>query len=525
MVMNRNSSTHRTGLLFTTALGVLALAACNKAAAPGQATAVNAVVASPAPLPLDPNAPTSAPADAPLATALPPAPRARVAASRSREARYDYVNRAAGMNSGFIDSPPDYAVEYQGSRPWVWRAQNGSSRVVESTPEGERYYYYDAGADRPYLVRDSQYTYGYDQGQLAVVYDVHGRPLPDGALDGQSLVAGQYLSRAIALYAAVQQQRHQAAYASNWQARQAAMMRERQAWERQQQQNADWRSWNDQHAADDAWRREADARRAYLAQTPQPYAAVPLAVSPNQRLSYPVSQPRPPQTQTPAIDPGAQARAQQAQADAARQAQLADQAKLADQARRQQAQVQAQALAANQARQAEQVQRAQAQAAQQARQADQARQQQAHAADQARLAEQARRVDQAQRQQAQAAAQQARAAEQARSAEQAQRRRAQAEAARQSQASAQAAAQAAAQQARLAEQTQREQTRAAAAKQNEAAAQVRAAAQADRQHQAEAEAQAARAKARQTAADGALHKPRAERQDNGAPRNASTPQP
>ena len=532
MVMNRNSSAYRTGLLFTTALGVLALAACNKAAAPGQATAVNAVVAPPAPLPLDPNAPMSAPADAPLAAALPPAPRARVAVSRSREARYDYVNRAAGMNSGFADSPPDYAVDYQGSRPWVWRAQNGSSRVVESTPEGERYYYYDPGADRPYLVRDSHYTYGYDQGQLAVVYDVHGRPLPDGALDGQSVVAGQYLSRAIALYGALQQQRHQAAYASNWQARQAAMMRERQAWERQQQQNADWRSWNDQHAADDAWRREADARRAYLAQTPHPYAAVPLAVSPNQRPPYPVSQPRPPQTQTPANDPGARARAQQAQADAARRAQLSDQAKLADQARQQQAQAQsqaqaqAQALAASQARQAQQVQRTQAQAAQQA---DQARKQQAHVADQARLAEQARRVDQAQRQQAQAqaqaAAQQARAAEQARSAEQAQRQRAQGEAARQSRASAQAAVQAAAQKARLTEQAQREQARAVAAKQNDAAAQVRAAAQADRQHQAEAEAQAARAKARQTAADGAAHKPRAEHQDNGTPRNASTPQP
>ncbi len=509
MIMSRNSRTHRATLLFTTALGVLALAACNKATAPGQGTAVNAVVAPLAPLPLDPNAPMSAPVDAPLAAALPPAPRVKVAAPRSREARYDYVNRAAGLNRGFADSPPDYAVNYQGERPWVWRAQDGSSRVVESTPEGERYYYYQSGAGRPYLVRDSRYTYGYDQGQLAVVYDSYGRPLPDGALDGQAVLAGQYLARAEALYAAVQQQRHEAAYAANWQARQAAMMQERQAWERQQRQNADWRAWNDQHAADDAaWRREADARRATASVPPPPlYVAPQQARGPNQPATYPPPQVLQPQAQLPRIDPAVQARAQQAQADAARQAQLADQARLSDQTRRQQVQAQLQAQA-----------QAQAQA-------------QTRAADQARQTEQARLADQARRQQAQAqaqAAQQARAAEQGRMADQMRRQQAQSEAARQSQAaaraSAQTAAQSAAQQARSAEQAQREQARAAAAKQNEAAAQARATAQADRQHQAEAEAQA-RAKARQAAADAAPHKPRVDHQDNGAPRNNVTLQP
>ena len=479
-------------MLLTSALGVITLAACNKSAAPIQPDAANVAVAPVAPLPLDTSVPMSAPATAPLAGSLPSAPPARVSAPKSRQARYDYVNRAADLNSGFADSPPDYAVDYQGSRPWVWRAQNGSSRVVESTPEGERYYYYESGADQPYLVRDSRYTYGYERGQLAVVYDAYGRPLPDGSLKGQAILAGRFLARAQALFAAVQQQRHEAAYAANWQARQAALMQQRQVWERQQKQDVEWRAWSAQHAAEDAaWRREADARRATSApQYSQPYSAPPEGRRPDQRVPYPVQQQPGLPAAPPRIDTAAQARAQQAQADANHQAQLADQVRLADQARRRQAQIQAQA-------QAELEARAQADA-------------RARVADQARSVEQARLAEQARRQQAQAEAM--RQVQQARQADQVQRQRAQAEAKRQNDVAAQAA------------RKHQKEVQAEAQAAADTARHQNALVQAEAQRKVEGESRA-RAKASQAAVDAAARKPRPDRQDRGEPRNEVTPQP
>src|SRR5271157_2989738 len=106
----------KAALLLAGSMAVLSMAACNKT------PAVNQAAAAPPPgaLPPDPNAPAAPPAYAPAANALPPAP-APVYRPRSARARYRYVAQAAEYNSGFADSPPDYAVDYQGARPWYWR--------------------------------------------------------------------------------------------------------------------------------------------------------------------------------------------------------------------------------------------------------------------------------------------------------------------------------------------------------------------------------------------------------------------
>ncbi|MDB5481044.1 MAG: hypothetical protein JWO83_2097 [Caulobacteraceae bacterium] len=421
-------------MLLAGSVAVLSMAACNKT--PG----VNQAAASPPPgaLPLDPNAPTAPPAYAPAANALPQAPPAPVYRLQSREARYRYVARAEEYNNGFSDSPPDYAVDYGGARPWYWRAQNGAYRVVEPTPEGDRYYYYEPGADQPFLVRDPQYTYGYDNGQLAVVYDAYGRPMPDYTVSGQAYQAGRYLARARALYEAAQRDRHEAAYASYWQAGQNDLMRQQQEWAREQQRNADWQAWQSQNAPNAyAWQQEANVRHAYAqAYAPRGAPAYPPGPPPAQPAPYPAALPPPGLAATQQAQQAQQAQlaqveaarraqqaaqtqaaqAQQAQAAAARQAQIAQgqqQQLLAEAGRRAAAQQvaqaqQAQAAAARQARiaqgqqqqlqaeagrraaaqqaaqaQAAQAQARQAQAAQaqaQARQAAAAREQQAHAA-------------------------------------------------------------------------------------------------------------------------------------------------
>ncbi len=419
----------RTALLLTGSLVLLSLAACNKTPPASDAAAG----APPGAVPLDPNAPATPPAYAPVASALPPAPPAPVSRPRSSEARYGYVARAEAFNNGVAGSPPDYAVDYQGARPWYWRAQNGASRVVEATPDGDRYYYYAAGADQPYLVRDPRYAYGYENGQLAVVYDAYGRALPDDVAARQADLAGRYLARAQALREAAQREQHEAAYAAYWQARQDDLRRQQQDWASQRQKNADWQAWQAQNAADaNAWRQEADARHAYdHASDARSAPALPPAPArdqprdqrgPGPAPGMAVTPQGPPPADTrPGLDAARRAQQDQIAAETARRAQQAAQAQTqaADKARLALAQQQqdtqkAQARLAA-AQQQQETLKVQAEAARRTAAAQQAARAQveAQAANQARLAAAQRQQLDVQKAQTEAARRAAAAAQQA----------------------------------------------------------------------------------------------------------------
>ena len=160
--------------LAVVALVAVAAAGCQKSgAAAGDVSQAPPPIAT---LPLsDASAPPPPPA--PVASALPYHPIGRARAASSRDA-YAFADRANAASYGFGDAPPDYAFNYQGSRPWAWQGDNGYETVVEPLPDGgDRYYYYQPGSDEPYFVRDPDYGYGYQGGVLVVVYDRHGHLL------------------------------------------------------------------------------------------------------------------------------------------------------------------------------------------------------------------------------------------------------------------------------------------------------------------------------------------------------------
>ncbi|MDQ2861830.1 MAG: hypothetical protein M3T55_14155, partial [Pseudomonadota bacterium] len=238
--------------------------------------------------------------------------------------QYQYVDQAASMSAAFANTPPDYTVDYQGTRPWIWRSGDGAYRIVEAAPAGERYFYFMPGAQTPFLVRDASYTYAYDQGRLVVVYDATGRPLAPTLAARQAALAGRYLARARALYVAASRDKHQAAYAANWQARRPSILAQQQQWRQQQQKNQAWRTWHDQHAPAEqaSLDRERAKRQAYAAQLAS--AATPGARA--DRTPAPLAHSR--QSNVVAAAPGpawgqartiAQRRADQAEVDAARQ--------------------------------------------------------------------------------------------------------------------------------------------------------------------------------------------------------------
>ena len=178
-------------------LGAASLGACNKS---DDATVAQAGAEPALPLTVSGASPSAA---GPSVDALPAARDVSIVNVRNPDDEYAYLDQAYYQSDAFEDAPPDYAFDYDGVRPWVWRSANDALEFAEPLGrDGYRYYYYQPGAANPYLVRDNGYAYGYDRGQLAVIYDPSGRALSAAEMAGRRDYAGRYLARADTLYRA-----------------------------------------------------------------------------------------------------------------------------------------------------------------------------------------------------------------------------------------------------------------------------------------------------------------------------------
>jgi hypothetical protein len=265
----------RRSLLLAAAVLALPLAGCDKPAQKNSSTdttATTQAAAAPAPLAALPLAagPATASAPAPTAAALPKSKPVRYAKPDSD--RYAYLDRAYSMSRTLGDAPPDYTYDYGQQQPFVWRSDDGYQRIAEQLPDGGmRYYYYQPGADEPYLVQDPQYSYAYSNGALTVIYDSRGRILEDEFSERQGDIAGRYLARAEALYSASVREQHEAAAAENWNRQRDRIYEDRQRWRDQQDQDPDWRAYHDAHRQDEQshWAMERYRRAAEAARTAQ----------------------------------------------------------------------------------------------------------------------------------------------------------------------------------------------------------------------------------------------------------------
>jgi hypothetical protein len=232
------------------------LAACQRQT--GQVSAMPLTMADGPPL-----------ADAPPASALPAAAPASVAPLRDPSQGYAYADRAWATSTAFGDSPPDYAFYDDGVTPWVWEAGDNSWLVAEPCDGGERYYYYEPGADEPYFIEDPDYGYGFDGGALVVVYDHFGRQLPARDFAGRAGAAGRFLARGEALRRAARGAPHQAVAANNWDARRGMIAAQRVAWTREATSQPAWRAFHNQHQGQELahWSGEASRREALAARS------------------------------------------------------------------------------------------------------------------------------------------------------------------------------------------------------------------------------------------------------------------
>ena len=244
-----------------TALLCLALAACNKTPQADNQPVTGAPIAA---LQLA-TAPPPPPTYAPPAAALPPAPRP--VAYRPAPQHWRYLTDAYDMSDAFGDTPPDYTIPYDGEDPYVWRADDGAYRVVEWLPDGARYYYYEPGADEPFLIQDPEYSYAYDDGALVAVYTLAGALVADRIAAERAGYAARYYARGHDLYRAAQQDRRRAAYADNWRERAPMIQAQRVRWQEGRQEQPGWRDWNRVHQTQQEarWAPERQRRAAYAA--------------------------------------------------------------------------------------------------------------------------------------------------------------------------------------------------------------------------------------------------------------------
>ena len=209
--------------------------------------------AAPATLPLTTTGPATLVA-APPATALPagqPMPLRRLA---NRRQGYGYLDRANYQEEAFADAPPDYSFDQDGVRPWTWASRDGARVITEPVAGGYRSYYYDAGAQEPYLVREPRYSYAYENGALVGVFGQDGRMYDPQAGNEQALAAARYHQRARSLWRNAQDGQRVPVNAHAWGDRRADLSSQRMNWQSHVADNPDWSSWHNDHGAQERGR-------------------------------------------------------------------------------------------------------------------------------------------------------------------------------------------------------------------------------------------------------------------------------
>jgi hypothetical protein len=249
---NRIAARWLTPRVLSAVMVALPLAACDKGA-----IAVNAATTVVAPL--DPLPPTTA-QDA-STSAVAPIPLARLV---DRGQTYAYLDTAAAMRDAFGASPPDYAFSYQDSQPFIWRSADSAMEIAEPAADGDRAYFFRSGTELPYLVSNGLDSYGYDGDALVAVYDPQGSTLTAAQIDQQRPLAALYLQRGHDLYMASWDAPHLAVGNDQWLARRGDLAQAQARWDRNEAQNAGWRSYHLSHvrAEDDRWAAERLLRQA-----------------------------------------------------------------------------------------------------------------------------------------------------------------------------------------------------------------------------------------------------------------------
>jgi hypothetical protein len=293
------------------------LAACqggNNADQAASSASSEGLAALPAPLPMSTTQPAStAVAVAAAPAALPAARPVRLGRLPDPRQGYAYLDRAYYQQDAVEDAPPDYAFDEGGVQPWVWQAGDNGRVICEPVAGGYRYYYYNPGASTPYLVRDPDRAYAYNDDVLVGVFTLAGALIDYGPQTPPALYGARYFDRGRMLWDRADNGPHQPMNAWAWDQRRRDLAARRAAWRQQMADNAAWSDWAASHGPDEqAYWQPIRAQHQQAAQAfdgwqsrrfegPQPRFYGPPHEGPNpQPGPQPAAQPAPPPPAGPA---------------------------------------------------------------------------------------------------------------------------------------------------------------------------------------------------------------------------------
>ncbi|MGZ3258274.1 MAG: hypothetical protein ACXWIO_03695, partial [Croceibacterium sp.] len=176
---------------------------------------------------------------------------------------YQWLAKASALGGMLGNAPPDYAFNYDGVEPWAWETGDRYMRYAEPVDGGYRYYYYEPDSERPFLVSDPYYSYGYRDDRLVAIYDRQGRMIDARRAERQRQAAQDYFARAQQMYQAAHRDQRVGVPAPLWQQRRDDVARQQRQWDQARQQRQAWQSWdaqNEQRLHRD-WAGEALVRR------------------------------------------------------------------------------------------------------------------------------------------------------------------------------------------------------------------------------------------------------------------------
>jgi hypothetical protein len=183
---------------------------------------------------------------------------------------YQWLALASSLGGMLGDAPPDYAFAYDGVQPWAWETGDRYLRYAEPIDGGYRYYYYEPDSERPFLISDPYYSYGYRGDRLVTIYDRSGQLIDAGRAARERRAAQNYFARAQQMYAAAHRERRLAVAASLWDRHRTEVVAQQRQWNQARRQRLAWQRWDAQNeqrlhrdwASEALVRREAERRFA-----------------------------------------------------------------------------------------------------------------------------------------------------------------------------------------------------------------------------------------------------------------------
>jgi len=176
---------------------------------------------------------------------------------------YQWLALAGALAGMLGNAPPDYAFGYDGVQPWAWETGDRYMRYAEPIDGGYRYYYYEPDSERPFLVSDPYYSYGYRDDRLVAIYDRQGRVIDARRAQRQRQAAQDYFARAEQMYLAAHREPRVGVAAPLWQQRREQIASQQRQWDQARRQRQAWQAWDaqNQQRLHRDWAGEALVRR------------------------------------------------------------------------------------------------------------------------------------------------------------------------------------------------------------------------------------------------------------------------